>query len=119
MQRLIAHSDRLSKWANGASSLPDFASGVADNSHRMEAENLLLTHFSARYPKMPQSEAAPNASGSTDIRQPTLGIAFDLSRVRIGDMPKLNAYLPAIEQSFGLTAEVEEDEEIAQVMIAW
>ena len=26
---------------------------------RMNAENILLTHFSARYPKMPQSEAAP------------------------------------------------------------
>ena len=24
---------------------------------RMNAENILLTHFSARYPKMPQSEA--------------------------------------------------------------
>ena len=32
----------------------------------MNARGILLTHFSARYPKMPQSEAAPIARPNVD-----------------------------------------------------
>ena len=32
----------------------------------MNAQGILLTHFSARYPKMPQSEAAPIAQLNVD-----------------------------------------------------
>ena len=36
-------------------------------------------------------------------------LAFDHARVRIGDMPKLRAYLPALEQFFGDVAAQDED----------
>lgn len=66
----------------------------------MRAENTLLTHFSARYPKRPPPElnpAAPVSPGGTPA--PVLALAFDHTCVRIGEMGKLRAYLPAIERS--------------------
>ena len=58
----------------------------------MRAQKLLLTHFSARYPGMPPRQA--EASGG-----PLIGLAFDYPRIRLGDMWKLNAYLPAIQHT--------------------
>ncbi len=125
----------------------------------MKAENILLTHFSARYPKMPQSEvaisedkvysvledryarsidfippkidrfvraSAPPADLSAteqsllinDPSKPVLALAFDHARIRIGEMRKLRAYLPAIEQTFAETAE-KEDEEINPKKGSW
>ena len=79
--------------------------------YRMNAQNTLLTHFSARYPKMPPSAAVPtlNAHGETS-REPILALAFDHASIAIGDMWKMNLYLPAIEQSFSDI--VEGDDEI-------
>ena len=125
----------------------------------MHAKNILLTHFSARYPKMPQSEVvpvtvvqAPDTEGTSqdvvpgkeatidtvanrryniDVTpkafvaliipcsdatkdtenaspSPVLGLAFDHASIRLGDMRKLNTYLPAIEQSFSETLDEEE-----------
>ena len=72
----------------------------------MKAKNVLLTHFSARYPKMP-----PGIVHGHDVqRGHILGLAFDQIRVTIGDMYKLNLYLPAIEQSF-LDSKEEGDDE--------
>jgi ribonuclease Z len=82
----------------------------------MNAENVLLTHFSARYPKMPQ---ILGSFETVDHQGPTLGLAFDQARVRIGDMRKLELYLPAIEQSFiDTTEEGDEDADnsIARVL---
>ncbi|KAM5533878.1 hypothetical protein V8D89_012418 [Ganoderma adspersum] len=59
---------------------------------RMRAQKLLLTHFSARYPGMPPRQA--EAAGG-----PLIGLAFDYSRIRLGDMWKLNTYLPAIQHT--------------------
>lgn len=61
----------------------------------MNAKNVLLTHFSARYPKMPPTSSLKEGAG------PTVALALDQARIRIGDMGKLSKYLPAIEQSFG------------------
>src|ERR1700722_16272510 len=58
----------------------------------MNARNVLLTHFSARYPKMP-----PRILQLSDYDGPTLGLAFDSTRIKITHMRKLNLYLPAIE----------------------
>lgn len=69
----------------------------------MNAENVLLTHFSTRYPKMPPASHLSQSEG------PIVTLAFDHARIRIGDMGKLCAYLPAIEQSFG---DIPEDEVI-------
>lgn len=66
---------------------------------RMKAENVLLTHFSARYPRMPPSGVpTPNVQGES--KEPILALAFDHASVPIGELWKMNLYLPAIEQSF-------------------
>lgn len=78
---------------------------------RMGAENVLLTHFSARYPKMPPMLGAAEDGG------PVIALAFDHMRVRIGEMQKLRAYLPAIEQSFADVAD--DDEEDSNTLMAW
>ena len=62
----------------------------------MNAQKLLLTHFSARYPGMPPRQGG-NGDGSA---RPLVGIAFDYARIRLGDFWKLNAYLPAIQHAF-------------------
>jgi ribonuclease Z len=73
----------------------------------MNAENILLTHFSARYPKMPPSIVQPSA---TEQEGPRIGLAFDHTTIRLGEFWKLNMYLPAIEKSFGDTSEEGDDE---------
>jgi len=77
--------------------------------YRMNAENVLLTHFSARYPQMPPSGIpTPSAHGDTSS-EPILALAFDHANIAIGDMWKMNLYLPAIEQSFNDIADGEDD----------
>ncbi|KAI0674372.1 hypothetical protein C8Q78DRAFT_967526 [Trametes maxima] len=66
-----------------------------DVGRRMNAEKLLLTHFSARYPGMPPRRREDGGDGS-----PLIGMAFDYARIRLGDMWKLNMYLPAIQHTF-------------------
>jgi ribonuclease Z len=68
--------------------------------HRMNAENVLLTHFSARYPKMPPSGIPTVSTHDETSSEPVLALAFDHANIAIGDMWKMNLYLPAIEQSF-------------------
>lgn len=70
----------------------------------MNAENILLTHFSARYPKTPPSIVA-------DPNEAPVGLAFDHASMRIRDIWKLNSYLPALEQSFLDTRDEQEEEE--------
>ncbi|KAH7054681.1 hypothetical protein BKA62DRAFT_601090, partial [Auriculariales sp. MPI-PUGE-AT-0066] len=86
----------------------------------MKAHNVLLTHFSSRYPKSMQGscvqgiESASSDGNDTTVQHavstsatPVVGLAFDLMTVSIGEMKKLNSYLPALEQCF---AEVLEQE---------
>ncbi|KAF8631971.1 hypothetical protein AX15_002105 [Amanita polypyramis BW_CC] len=102
---------------------------------KMNAEHILLTHFSARYPKMPPSAVGmtkpdddPIAPTDSSIskesrgrarspsgaikkrREPVVAVAFDHLNLTIGEMWKLNHYLPAIEQSFLDTLEEGDDE---------
>lgn len=83
----------------------------------MNAENILLTHFSARYPKMPptgmpSAESKVSESLAAGRQEPVVALAFDNANLTIGNMWKLNFYLPAVEQTFKDTAcEVEEEEE--------
>lgn len=79
---------------------------------RMKASNILLTHFSARYPKMPPSGLKPRASGSTE---PTVAVAFDHVNLTIGNMWKIGYYLPALQQSFYDTIEEGDEEEAAAI----
>ncbi|KZT20914.1 hypothetical protein NEOLEDRAFT_1172230 [Neolentinus lepideus HHB14362 ss-1] len=75
---------------------------AVDVGKQMNAENILLTHFSARYPKMPPSL-------TSESTHPTIAVAFDHARIRIGDMWKLKAYLPAIEGSFEESEDTDEE----------
>ena len=76
----------------------------------MRAQKVLLTHFSARYPGMPPRQG--EASGG-----PLVGFAFDYARIRLGDMWKLNMYLPAINHTFDEIGEEEPMEIVAIMMI--
>ncbi|KAI6010112.1 hypothetical protein EDC04DRAFT_3072447 [Pisolithus marmoratus] len=79
-----------------------------DIGKKMNAYSTLLTHFSARYPTMPQSMLTSYEPG-----EPIVALAFDHANVRIGDMRKMQAYMPAIEQSF--TELDDDDDATAQV----
>lgn len=70
----------------------------------MNAQNILLTHFSARYPKMPPSVSERQAG------DPVVAFAFDLANIKIGDMWKMAAYAGAIEQSFTDITDIEGEE---------
>ncbi|RDB18569.1 Ribonuclease Z, mitochondrial [Hypsizygus marmoreus] len=82
---------------------------------RMTAEHILLTHFSARYPKMPPSGVAkPNQieeDAQKRLKEPIIALAFDHANLEIGKMWKMNYYLAAVEQSFRDTVEEDDVEE--------
>ncbi|KAL1738920.1 beta-lactamase-like protein, partial [Schizophyllum fasciatum] len=73
---------------------------------KMSAENVLLTHFSARYPKLPP--AVLSRSGDAAAR-PLVTMAFDHARMTIGTMWKVNAYLPAIRQCMADSADADDE----------
>ncbi|KAK3682749.1 hypothetical protein B0T22DRAFT_502005 [Podospora appendiculata] len=69
----------------------------------MGARNVLLTHFSQRYPKMPVMAAEPEAA-EIDINKsgdhtPIL-FAFDYMRVKLGEFRMAEAFLPALKELF-------------------
>jgi len=64
------------------------------------AKNVLLTHFGARYPKMPPFVVAPPQENVIPSHEPVVALAFDLMEMNLDQMWKMNAYLPAIEQCF-------------------
>ncbi|KAL2916752.1 hypothetical protein HK105_203531 [Polyrhizophydium stewartii] len=79
-------------------------------SKRMRAANVLLTHFSQRYPKLPNIESVLGGSDSSsdsddgkgyagDAR-PTIGIAFDLMTVQMREFWKLPLVVPALQALF-------------------
>lgn len=81
---------------------------------RMNAENILLTHFSARYPKLPPDALAPTSSTKTPTggsRGPVIALAFDHANIKIGDMWKLNHYMDAIQQCLKDSSDDGDEEE--------
>lgn len=80
----------------------------------MQAENTLLTHFSARYFKMPKHSNEPRSPSDKDA---VVAVAFDHCKVRIGEMAKLRAYLPAIEQT--MHDSPEDDDEVDEIQVPW
>lgn len=81
----------------------------------MKAANILLTHFSARYPTMPPSGVPAPLDQDGTTKEATLGLAFDNTNIAIRDMWKMNFYLRAIEQSFKDPTEEADDDEIPHV----
>jgi ribonuclease Z len=76
----------------------------------MNAKNILLTHFSARYPKMPPSVIAPLEENTAERKDPLVTLAFDLVELDLDKMWKMNLYLPAIEKCFKDSAEEGDDD---------
>lgn len=75
----------------------------------MRAENILLTHFSARYPKMPPGLLV-NAGRERGSEEPTVALAFDHANLSIGNMWKMNYYMAALDQNLQDTAEEGDDD---------
>lgn len=76
----------------------------------MRAQNVLLTHFSSRYPTMPRYLVSSPKGDGTEHR-PTIALAMDHSCIRVGNFWKMAAYFPAIEQSFrDIGDDVDEEE---------
>jgi ribonuclease Z len=83
----------------------------------MRAQNVLLTHFSSRYPTMPRYLASsPERDGIE--HQPTVALAMDHACIRLGDLWKMARYFPAIEQNFRDIRDEGDVEEEALVMKA-
>jgi ribonuclease Z len=84
---------------------------------RMRAQNVLLTHFSSRYPTMPRYFASSSKKDGTDY-QPTIALAMDHACIRVGDLWKMAVYIPAIKQSFKDIADEGDEEEEVMLMRA-
>jgi ribonuclease Z len=66
---------------------------------RMRAKNVLLTHFSARYNRVPP--LAPTSVLTAWMRDrdaPMVAYAFDHANMTIGTMWKMNIYFPVIRE---------------------
>ncbi|TDL24665.1 hypothetical protein BD410DRAFT_745395 [Rickenella mellea] len=74
-----------------------------DVGKRMNAKNILLTHFSARYPKIPPLQ-------ETSLDDPTVVLAWEHSRLPLKSMAKFREHLPAMEQIFSSTASENEQD---------
>ncbi|KAK3824590.1 MAG: beta-lactamase-like protein [Benniella sp.] len=69
----------------------------------MEARHTLLTHFSQRYPKIPQIDSENKAT--------VIGVCFDQMTVRLGQIAQLPKFLPALQVLFSDEAEEGDDGE--------
>ena len=89
----------------------------------MKAKNILLTHFSQRYPKVPLVEptGSNRYSPHRDRKSPTppetirsspapVALAFDGATLPIGSMWKMARYMDAITETFAETTEPDEDD---------
>lgn len=61
----------------------------------MEARHCLLTHFSARYPKLPPLDT--KEEGETE---PIVAVAFDLMTLRLDEFWKMDKYSAALTTLF-------------------
>lgn len=60
----------------------------------MEARHLLLTHFSARYPKLPPPSTFDS---SEQTHRPVVATAFDLMTLRLDEFWKVERYRDAMD----------------------
>jgi hypothetical protein len=77
----------------------------------MQAEYILLNHFSQRYPKVPKLPPPTSSTG----KEPIISISFDLMSIRIADMWKMAHYLEPISLMF---PDEEEDDADALTAVA-
>ena len=69
----------------------------------MVAQHILLTHFSARYSKIPATEIRPPFD-------PVIFPAFDHLDMSIGTMWKMSHYIPVLEGNVSETSEDGDDQ---------
>lgn len=81
----------------------------------MKAQHLLLTHFSARYPKLPPVLRRSDSSDDTDAFEPTVAIAFDLATIRLDEFWKMERYREAMDLLFAWDEDAEEEADISVV----
>ena len=78
--------------------------------HEMGAQNILLTHFSQRYPKMARSSLfALSDQGGKSGKNVPIALAFDMVTYPLSQFSKIQSYTPAMEALFA--ADTEGDEE--------
>ena len=70
----------------------------------MSAQHILLTHFSARYSKLPITEKRSPSD-------PVIFPAFDHLDMSIGNMWKMSHYIPVLEGNESETPEDDDDEQ--------
>lgn len=85
-------------------------SSLSLRNDRMKARHLLLTHFSARYPKLPPL-TRPSSISNEEEHEPTVAIAFDLATLRLDEFWKMEHYREPMDTLFGWD-EAEEDGEV-------
>lgn len=70
----------------------------------MNAGNILLTHFSQRYPKMPDLGSVPVIDESGTVvdaqKRPPVAVAFDGASLKIGSLWKMEHYMDALAKTF-------------------
>lgn len=75
---------------------------------QMAAKAVVLTHFSQRYPKLPVLSKADENSEMEVI------VAFDLCRVRVGDVKRFGSFIPALKELYEEAEEEEGDSELEE-----
>ena len=83
----------------------------------MNAQNILLTHFSARYPKMPPYLANRRPTSEAFDTKNVIVPAFDHLNLTIGDMWKMQFYLYAINQNFYDSYDQSEEDGLDTVVV--
>lgn len=67
----------------------------------MRARRVLLTHFSQRYPKIPNK--LDMGSGEDSVKDQVALLAFDQMRVKLGDFKRAELFLPALRELLDLS----------------
>ena len=90
-----------------------------DVARRMGARHLLLTHFSARYPKLPPLSvrarspssltAEKLAGGAEEPVEPVVAVAFDLATMRLDQFWQVERFRPAMDALLGWEDDAKED----------
>ncbi|KAK4055371.1 hypothetical protein OIO90_003209 [Microbotryomycetes sp. JL221] len=82
---------------------------------RMRAKHLLLTHFSARYPKLPPMMTTQESEKNQNHEDPIVALAFDLASLKLKDFWKTKYWSKAMDTLFSWD-EVEESKDTNELV---
>lgn len=77
--------------------------------HEMGAQNILLTHFSQRYPKMARSSLFALSDSRKEGKDVPIALAFDMVTYPLSQFSKIQSYTPAMEALFAADTEAEDE----------